>query len=326
MPYPRTHSLLTIGGSAWTGQEIWQFGLRFDTAVVPTAAEAAITAAVELWFGTFNPSQYVSLTHWKWALIGVSGEYPPGHIPLEHTYVPAIAGGITNGNSLPQDSIVMSLRTALPRGRGHAGRCYMPTRPVAVNGLGQITLTAPLRDPFVALIQSVQNAVHAPAVVGSTLAGTLRPVTAIRTGKVVDTQRRRRNNIPEAYEESPVTIPSTTEISGPEGGGAPQEWWYPNNRPIGPSGQFRTKAGCIDAPQTWFTIWLPGGQGQLFRACSADLKTMRVDPTPMTAAEVQAENFPAAWTHFGPSLQADEQAAEVEHGEPVEATSDDAQA
>jgi hypothetical protein len=57
----------------------------------------------------------------------------------------------------------------------------------------------------VALIGAINGAGAGPVSVGSSLgAGSLLPVNGIRLGKVVDTQRRRRNAIAEEYVSAPL--------------------------------------------------------------------------------------------------------------------------
>ena len=252
MVYPRTHSLMTIGGDGWASQEIWQFGWRFDRATVPTSAEAEISAAVQAWWVAFAPTEHVRLTHWKWALQDISGDYPAGHVPLEHVYSPALAGSSTNMGTQAQDTIVVSLRTDLPRGRGHAGRIYPPPRPVEVNPQGLLGNVTALLTPFVTLAQAIQNAVDSPLVVGSELASTLRPVTHLRMGQVVDTQRRRRNALPEMYLDLPITAPAELLVPGPATTGAgPLDWWIPAEPASRPSSSFkRQRASRTLGPAT----------------------------------------------------------------------------
>jgi len=302
MAYPRTHSLLTIGGDGWNGVEIWQFGVRFDRATVPTAEEAAITAAVTAWWSEYGPTDYVRLTHWKWALQGVDGKYPEGHVPLEHVFAPAVVGNTSNGGAQPQDSIVVSLRTAIPRGRGHAGRIYPPPRPVNVGPDGKLTLPAALLTPFTAMFRAIQDAVDAPMVVGSKLASTLRPVTSLRIGAVVDTQRRRRNNISESYVDEPFPAPAQLVTPGPEATGpGSNDWWIPSNNLERPSPAFKSALPCyveVLPELTHYAILLRAGDSSIYPACTTDgYHTMHLGG-PMSPEAVSAESFPEDWTRY----------------------------
>jgi hypothetical protein len=293
---------MTIGGDGWNSQEIWQFGWRFDRATIPTSAETDISNAVQTWWGQYGPSEYVRLTHWKWALQGTDGDYPAGHVPFEHVYVPALAGNSTNDGAQPQDTIVLSLRTSRPRGRGHAGRIYPPVRPVNINASGLIGSVTSLLQSFVTLVTAIQNAVDAPLVVGSELAGTLRPVTMLRMGQVVDTQRRRRNALPEMYTDLPISGPTQQVIPGPATTGAGQnDWWIPTEPASRPSSSFKALLPCyVEAVPvlSQYAILLRPGDTGVYPACTSDgFHTMHVGPG-LTDEQIATESFPDAWTRY----------------------------
>jgi len=205
--YPRNHLLLTVEGDAWAQQEIWQFGLHFDSAVLP-ANTAAIDAAIAAWFTASNASEYVRYIGFKAAIIAPDGKYPPSHVPLVFTRTQPLSGSSTNGQLVPQASLAVTLTTALARGRGHAGRIYPPPMAYTIQSNGQILDTTNAIPPkWVTFLNALITAVGARLVIASQAAGTFTPVTGIRLGKVVDTQRKRRNHLPESYVTAAIVNP-----------------------------------------------------------------------------------------------------------------------
>lgn len=102
----------------------------------------------------------------------------------------------------PQCSIVISLLTAQPGARGR-GRSYFPGMSTYVlTDSGRLTtvvrdaLAAAWKDYFDSL-----NAALSPLIAGvaSDVGGYVNAISGIRVGDVIDTQRRRRDELPEAY-------------------------------------------------------------------------------------------------------------------------------
>lgn len=209
MAFPHNHVLLTVEGDAWSGNETWQFGLHFDTPTLPTAT-GPIDTAINTWFintaVAFDPA--VRYLGFKAAIIAPDGKYPPGHVPLVFTRaVPQTGKGINS--VIPQASIVVSLKTALPRGRGHAGRFYPPPQDIVVSNDGRVQ--ANTRDslmlPYQTLFNALVTAMGGRLVVASSLASTFQPVNRFAIGRVIDTQRRRRSSLSEEYAELSITNP-----------------------------------------------------------------------------------------------------------------------
>ena len=101
-----------------------------------------------------------------------------------------------------QSAIVASLRTGVPGG-SHRGRMYWPGTAAVVgsNGLmsGATSYAADVHE-VLTLFQNTSMAYNEvrPAIYSSTQ-DSLTAVSSIRVGDVVDTQRRRRDNLPETY-------------------------------------------------------------------------------------------------------------------------------
>lgn len=104
-----------------------------------------------------------------------------------------------------QCSQVLTL-VAGARGKGRLGRIYLPPATYDVTQSGSVS-SAHHIDIFNAtqlLMNNLSNRAgpdlgFALAIAGQTGTGTLREVTELRMGKVIDTQRRRRRNLNEAY-------------------------------------------------------------------------------------------------------------------------------
>lgn len=115
----------------------------------------------------------------------------------------------TGAGALPfQASCVVSLRTNRPGGSGR-GRLYLPATGVTLGSSGlriDPTVLAAAADGMKTWLSGIQGAVEATltsaplAVWSRTTFGTFS-VTKILMGDVVDVQRRRRDQAPEAYQE-----------------------------------------------------------------------------------------------------------------------------
>ena len=210
MPYPIRHKLLTAGGTLYSNNEIWSMSMR----IIPDVSAEDVTQAQVDSLATATQTMFTSvtlailplhsLTYIKLAPIGTDGLYPPGEIAYEHVFTGVFGGAPDTTVTWPgQDSICVSLRTAAPRGRGHAGRFYLPPtkdllgtdgrlssgRPAAINGVMRTWLLA---------INAATD-VGTVGVLGKVGSGSSRVVTAVRTGRVVDTIRRRRSALSEDY-------------------------------------------------------------------------------------------------------------------------------
>lgn len=122
------------------------------------------------------------------------------------TGVPLVGAGVP---SQPlQCATVWSLLTGIP-GRSYRGRMYWPKWTGTVNAQFRNSSVNDSMAQNAALFintiagASVAGATFVPAVASVTL-GEVTPVTSLRIGNVIDTQRRRRDNNPETYYSAPV--------------------------------------------------------------------------------------------------------------------------
>jgi len=210
MPFPIRHKLLTVGGTLYSGNEIWSMSMRIippiGSLTVSQAQADALATSTQAMFTstTLNIIPLHSMTHLKLAPIDVDGHYPAGEIAYEHVFTGVFGGAPDTTVTWPgQCSISVGLQTAAPRGRGHIGRFYLPPtkdllgtdgrissgRPASINGV--------IRTWILAI--NAATDVGTVGVLSSLGSGASRVVSAVRTGQVVDTQRRRRSQLSESY-------------------------------------------------------------------------------------------------------------------------------
>lgn len=119
--------------------------------------------------------------------------------------------GTGSANKTPQDAVVMSLRTSTPGARGR-GRSYWPALNSTLSASFQLTTPVPANLPgntktWLQAINTAMDGVYiaqASALrvalsVRSVTDHVCRDVTSIQVGTVLDTQRRRRDDLPESY-------------------------------------------------------------------------------------------------------------------------------
>lgn len=227
--YDRAHYLMTVGGTVLNGAEIWQTGLRYAPMVVTAADELlqalnAISVSDilddmgEVIGNNGNGITYGKDVAIKWckvAVIGTNGHYA-GAPKIAEGNVPG-TNNLASGHP-PQSALVATLGTGAHFGTAQKGRMYWPLPGSMAGALnintGQLpsAQTDQFRDlviqaidhaggeigtvqvPTVASVMSISGGVSAPQAPGTT-----RFITEISVGRVVDTQRRRRSALVEAY-------------------------------------------------------------------------------------------------------------------------------
>jgi hypothetical protein len=211
MPYPRAHGYVTFFGDAFTQAEIWQTGLRLDGTDPPDESQLiALATAFEVLWDTAEIAapagrRFLGV---KWAPQDTSGRYPDGEDAVEYLLPTPNQGAA--GASYPQIALVLSMRTARSRGYASNGRMYVPSALVINTGTGLIDATdasdaAAAGATFIGAVNAV--GLGDASVMSTVGAGRIEPITGVRVGRVMDTQRRRRNALPESYTaESPVPL------------------------------------------------------------------------------------------------------------------------
>lgn|SRR5215471_1594011 len=224
--YDRQHLHLVWGGSL-PGGEIWTNSLRMagsntgdDPLGVLTWQEledwlhSDLKDKIEAWHS--NPQAYIQyncrLEYAKINYVNMAGHYvdPNTH---EHVYATPPHGGSTAAPHPNQIALVVSLTTGLQRGYAHRGRFYspMPTTTVQADGLigtqpaGEIAAAA---AAFLTAVNDTPGTDFPPdpnvCVMSKHGSGATHVVTGVEIGRALDTQKRRRRELPEAYVSAPV--------------------------------------------------------------------------------------------------------------------------
>lgn len=208
------YNLVTIRGGIGT-VETWNVGCAYNTN-----------------FGTGPVKDFADLDAWATAIAAMSGTAYPSLMQAMSTsgtiqsirvaYIdssgvtaqlaeaPTTSWVGTSAGKTPfQAAIVLSLMTGRP-GRSFRGRMYWPAWGLQVQtDLTIVAATvAAIAANAAAMITDIGTAAGADfamqPVVNSKVLGTTNPVTSVRVGNILDTQRRRRNQAVETYQASVV--------------------------------------------------------------------------------------------------------------------------
>lgn len=215
MVYPN-HILVAFGGRLGDNEQ-WQTGFRLISddkddlnAQVQRAGENLddIEAHVLTWWNAAKTSLSAA-AHWDF--LKVNAIDAAGHYGSQVTnaiyYALDEAGHVGTGIVGPfQNALCLSLRTQYTRGRASRGRMYLPIENVGISATsGEVTTGEPdvLATATAALLSNVNDNpgidwANTRAAVVSEF-GAANAITAVRAGKVVDTQRRRRASLVENY-------------------------------------------------------------------------------------------------------------------------------
>lgn len=154
------------------------------------------------------------LTHAKANYIKRDGHYLDVNTH-EHVYNPVAAGNYSDNQPPNQVSLAVSLVTGLQRGYAHRGRFYSPLPSFAIAADGRISqgnadTVAAAGSSFITALNDqpgwdVGPKDHKVVVMSSRGQGATNPVSGVEVGRVLDTQRRRRQELTEAYSASGVS-------------------------------------------------------------------------------------------------------------------------
>lgn len=210
MVYSEQHVKVTWGGGLTVGDlETWSFGCRFRLSTLPgsTEAETLFDLAAGMLTSTAVAMQNSHRLLWcKIALQDVEGRYPDGIDAVEYISETPVQGATAGGHP-PQCSIACSTTTAVSRGRASRGRFYLPTSSwdTAADGMLATQVPTNMATRLAQFLDAVTDEMAAPAAVFSKIgSGTTRNIVGVRVGRVVDTQRRRRNQLPESWVSAPL--------------------------------------------------------------------------------------------------------------------------
>lgn len=223
MAYENEVVRVTISGTSWGGAEIWSTGFFMGTvgadAPDPTQAWAdAVRAGWETFFTAAVPGAF-SNAYTTTAVKLSKLDALTGDVQLDKTVYANIQTPITGATGVynpPQVALVATLLSDTPRGLAAKGRMYLPAPAANVDNTGKISTVVrdAIRTNLATFFTNLNGNANVPADVilasfGRTPpavgGGVSRLVTSVRVGNVLDTQRRRRNQLVESYASGVVT-------------------------------------------------------------------------------------------------------------------------
>lgn len=218
----RPHIVLQWGGRLGTNSgEVWSNTIRFVTngtdvsALQDLAAEwsSELIPALTTLMAAGGYSSAAHLDFIKANAVDAAGHQPNG--PTNAWFAgddfPAVAGA--DEPSYYQDALVVSFTTAIQRGLAVRGRCYVPTAHAgdtgfdANTGLISLAVCEAIRNAWAAFLIDLDDNpgpdfADLRAAVVSKVGDpetNWQTITGVRVGRVMDTQRRRRNALNENY-------------------------------------------------------------------------------------------------------------------------------
>ena len=228
----QTHRLLTFGGTAWADAEEWQCGIRFDNHESDGPSENRDIAEA---IGNYLTSQMIQTlgagaaptefnglgmgpTHrlsWvRFNKINSNGKYDDPDNPVTVDLQPVQGGQEGILKFPPQVAAAISWTTAKKRPPGAFGRIFLPVSNLNIEADGRLNggqrnlLANAWAWHLRVLMQIVSNDRindSWPIIASKVGDGSNTRITGVRVGDVLDTQRRRRNQLREAYSET-VTV------------------------------------------------------------------------------------------------------------------------
>lgn len=204
------HLLLRFGGSL--GLDTWSCGIRLQGALgtpdTPQAGQLLADASKVVqdfyldegsWFSGLSTLQWVKLN-----AIGTDGRYASKEDTNLVEFTPQFTPPRQGSNAPPQLAVAITWRTAKKRGYAKSGRMYIPTAVTNVTGTGAMAQQpaeqmAAAGARFIAGLNGLGLLNAYRAAIFSKHAGEVNPITRVEVGTVIDTQQRRRRQIPEVY-------------------------------------------------------------------------------------------------------------------------------
>lgn len=216
MPYSQAFTSITMNGTLADSQEIWSAGFHADTTGIPMDYDTWLAYYTDIGEdlaeriaefvndeATRVPTG-VTLADVKFARIGTDGKYVDAPLVVEQS-----ATGLYNESYVPQNAMALTMFSDKYRDPGKYNRFYLP---VTLGGGGGTYCLSPgaqaaLLVQFSAFITDINDILatgpgpspEVVSVVSATGTGFSNPVKGVRVGKIVDTQQRRRNKLPESY-------------------------------------------------------------------------------------------------------------------------------
>jgi hypothetical protein len=226
--FDRQHIHVVWGGTL-PGNEIWSNSLRMATAQMGDNIPNPLTwqeledwlhgklkTDIQNWHTSSGSHIHMGavLTYAKANYIKTDGHYLDVNTH-EHVYNPPPVGNYSGNQPPNQVSLAISLVTGLQRGYAHRGRFYSPLPSFTVQPDGRISQgnadeVAAAASVFLTALNDqpgwdVGPKDHKVLVMSSRGAGASNPVSGVEVGRVLDTQRRRRQELVETYSAASVS-------------------------------------------------------------------------------------------------------------------------
>jgi len=214
--YAHKVNRVTLSGSMWGGVEEWSTGFWLGEesadAVAPTQDEA--DAIRDLWTTMWTATNSHISQQYKFEQVKIAPINTNGTTDSAGVVYSYAAGSPSGGNAAAfypsQCSLVVTLLSDRPRGLASKGRMYLPGTCAPVTGTGKINgssheQVAQAMETFFNGVRASADVVNDPilAAKGTGLFPELTAqndyIESIRVGDVIDTQRRRRNQLSETY-------------------------------------------------------------------------------------------------------------------------------
>lgn len=203
------HLSKIVWGGTLAGSESWSCGLHFISPDAAPLDDNLVAQAVGQWF-TRLTSNISSLAKLEWCKVNkidpTTGLYVDAANPRTVFIDPVVSGG--SSPNFPHLSVCVSTYTAAARGRASKGRFYPPTSGgLSLGTDGKIVEAVALEMSASAaqLITDLNGTNTGECVVFSKIGQSILEISGCRVGRVADTQQRRRRNLTEDYQSTPVS-------------------------------------------------------------------------------------------------------------------------
>lgn len=216
MAYPSNFMTITLNGTLAEGNEIWSAGFHayslsgdVDYATwatwVDTFGEQVANRLASMYSDTrcMTPAD-APLLSVKFSYLDTAGLYLGDSIEY-----PVTAPGSNSGGYLPQGALVTTLESDKFKDPGKYNRFYLPIAPGASQTAWKLStfnqeqyaanIAEALQDINDIFDDVTSQGNFVLAVMSASGTGFQWPVARVKIGAIYDTQRRRRNNLPEQY-------------------------------------------------------------------------------------------------------------------------------
>lgn len=207
-----SHLRLIVNGASQLG-EVWSTSFVFDpTGESPSIEQSTLDAQLAACLAIPVPANVLNTLSTSLSVTGlrleVRDDANEGLLAASEGNYASAQVGVGTPKMPPQCAMVYSLRTQTPGGRGR-GRLYWPCLGLGVAGDLRLSASAlqTYTDAFVGWVLALRDAIGTVPTIPLALDWAVRSRTdhasrvikRVQLGNVIDTQRRRRDKMPETY-------------------------------------------------------------------------------------------------------------------------------